>query len=125
MSVGVEVDALALMLDGASIGVIRFGDVNVRSLVVGGTHGVGGKEALMTSYAAAPEWAEVAEAILQLEAWADWFDSDHGSDRPMARGDLALQARAAVGWMSHPQFEYLEAAARLRDGWRPGRRGKR
>lgn len=123
MSVGVEVDALALMLDGANGDLYRFSRVSVEVLEWGAS--ASGNKPGMARAVAHPEWAEVAEAILQLEAWADWFDSDHGSDRPMARGDLALQARAAVGWMSHPQFEYLEAAALLRDGWRPRKRSKR
>ena len=125
MSVGVKVDALALMLDGAGAGVFRFAHGNVRVLESGADGNFGSTTPAMEQYAARPEWAEVAEAILELEAWADWYDSDHGASCPMACGDLACQAEAAVGWMAHPQFEYLEAAALLRDGWRPRKGSKR
>lgn len=105
MSVGADVDALALMLDGAVVG--------LRSL------STRAGESTLESFVAQPEWAEVAEAILELEAWADWYNSDHCTGRPGRCGDLAGRAKPAIKRMAHPQFEYLEAAASLRDGWRP------
>lgn len=112
------VDPLALMLDGAALWPnepdARFGSSNVANLEV---PSVGSAMRFQTEK---PEVAEVAQAIFELEANADaWL---HGGVL-VKNGDLALRAwdAAPVNPASADGIatRYLEAAARLRDGWRP------
>lgn len=123
MSVGVEVDALALMLDGASNP--RLCIANVNELERPPPYG---QRPLMERYVDQHEWAEVAEAIMELEGMADWLTRDEEEDEAPDFGSLADAAlrqsmrtlRARRGrWVAH-DIEHLEAAALLRDGWRPG-----
>lgn len=108
----VEVDALALMLDGhvdggwrASAGWVH--ELERRSVESGLFMHVDG------------EWAEVAEAILELEAWADSLLHDEPS-APMLMGQLAMDAWTKVKRVTDEVPRLLEASALLRDGWRPG-----
>lgn len=112
----VEVDALALMLDGTTLwsNRNRFGRTNVTVLEESPT------SAAMT-YVLKEESgiAEVAEAILELEAWADWYASRPLNPwPPIYLGEFALLAYADTPG-SGEVYRCLEAAARLRDGWRP------
>lgn len=109
-----EVDELAPMLDGTrsadrgedrTDNAYRVGSLGILALVPHLQHA---------------EWAAVAEAILELEANADaWLTGDP----PIDNGDLAIKA-----WAKAPKnttsaesiaTRYFEAAALLRDGWRP------
>lgn len=78
----------------------------------------------------------VAEAIEQLEAWADWRIAGDDTKPPVALSDLAdkaleeefrrfcsdrIRRRPRRAWDGIPDMaiRYLKAAAILRDGWRP------
>jgi hypothetical protein len=113
VSVGVEVDALALMLDGVR-GYYRRGEAVFWLEKFGGA-------SMLGTLLARPGMADVAEAILELEAWADWISSDaDDSYCPETLGELGRAARAACKHIPRrPSIVFLEAAARLRDGWRP------
>lgn len=115
--VGVEVDPLALMLDGAAVsrGGFRFNSENVECLEEGGP-------SLMATSLKLAQWAEVTEAILELEAWADWMLND--DSLPSAPKELSSLAADALSHSSARNKRgtvlcLLEAAALLRDGWRP------
>jgi hypothetical protein len=122
VSVGVEVDALALMLDGAvNEWCHRFGRINLEFLIERRRYN--NPPPQLERAAAMPEWTEVAEAILELEAWADYNDGC-ALDRP-SFGPLAVAADRHVRPAGSTVDSMLEAAALLRDGWRPRKRSKR
>lgn len=114
MSVGAEVDALALMMDGAVVPIGRYTYKNVYWLEMLGT-----ESAL---HYRSREWPDVAEAILELEAWADWWHIGDNDDRPFLSGyklsSLAAKAHRHASRYASDEI-LLEAAALLRDGWRP------
>jgi hypothetical protein len=117
VSVGVEVDALALMLDGA-IGVAgRFDRRSVSNLEVRG------EMSSMAWRLRLPGMAAVAEAIFELEGLADCWDADEASciDDNVFPPWTALSFLAALRADSHmtTSISLREAAALLRDGWRP------
>lgn len=123
MNVGAEVDALALMLDGMwdRHGWSRFGAVNIEAMHVRRMYN--GKPPTMEIYLEDPTYAEVAEAILELEANAEaWI----AGGATIGNGDLARKAwdRAPRSTISSDSIamRYLESAAILRDGWRPLRK---
>lgn len=124
MSVGVEVDALALMLDGCmTMEDIRFNGYNIETLER--RQSLSGREPAMSLVVTRPGWADVAEAILDLEAWADWrpLEVSHPKDDQPPMNALAYAAQDEAE-SRNPHLEwfdevYLEAAALLRDGWRP------
>lgn len=117
----VEVNALALMLDGSTSPVTKMRLIgHVRSMA----SPYAGHVSLLERYLRTE--ADVAQAILELEgnsdAWASGGDCIENSD-------LALRA-----WSKTPKSKinadsiaerFLRAAALLRDGWRPGKRAKR
>lgn len=117
MSVGVEVDALALMLDGhvedgwrASTGWVR--ELERRSV----------ESDLFVLANETQQWVEVAEAILQLEALADWRPIEGGLSTAgwsLLADDAAKHAGFFDVGDADADTMLLEAAARLRDGWRP------
>lgn len=76
----------------------------------------------MERYVTYPEWAKVAEAILELEGLADWRPLE-GGVAPEMTSELACLALDEVGHLSDRFADIsealLEAAAILRDGWRP------
>lgn len=121
MSVGVEVDALALMLDGVNDDGWRFNEVNIKSLERDSVYG--GQVPLLERTVAQSQWAEIADAILELEAWADWWHTSDNDDRPFLSGyklsSLAAKAHRHASRYASDEI-LLEAAALLRDGWRPG-----
>lgn len=115
--IGLKVDALYLMLDGYNSGALRVRRDWVGLLEFGELESPG-KERTMPA-----GMAEVAEAILELEG-----DNGYG---PLAR-DAAAEARRRGGHSAGcPRCGFggltdedklvlkLEAAALLRDGWRP------
>lgn len=118
MSSVVEVDELALMLDGTTsprtgmrlVGCVRF-------LESGMSFSGGGP--LLERYLKTE--ADVAQAILELEGLADW--RPYNGPSPIQQGTLADQALKHAGfYRSHNKdidTFILKAAARLRDGWRP------
>lgn len=105
------VDPLALMLDGADIlgEGDRFDRTNVAILEESPT-----VAAMAYVSKEKPGTAEVAEAIFELEAWADY----QGYRPGVGISELASLALLSVIELPFPE-RYLEAAARLRDGWRP------
>lgn len=124
--IGVEVDELALMLDGVMGEDFRFGRVSVEVLERG-TSASGNRPGMMRAVAH-PEWAKVAQAILELEACADWRVRE--SQPPFTDlSRLAIDVCEEVPWppgfgercdgLLSSDERFLEAAARLRDGWRP------
>lgn len=123
MSVGVEVDALALMLDGVLDGCTRFDRWNVGFLERPLTQRGQKIPGAMTRNLLQPGMSEVAEAILELEAWADWNPLKNPDGAPEAMGHLADAAASRAGVYgcegSKEDDALREAAALLRDGWRP------
>lgn len=118
MSVGVEVDARALMLDGAlEYGDVRFNHMDVKALENDQRH----QRAFIKAISSKKEWAEVAEAIFDLEAWADWWISGADGMSP-SFGALAGAAAFHVEPGISEVGTMLEAAALLREGWRPQKR---
>ncbi|MGL4442446.1 MAG: hypothetical protein ACRCU1_02395 [Alsobacter sp.] len=123
MSVGVEVDALALMLDGVVI------DAMGESLRVGGAFSVDQlqREPSLSAMAQLSTWldlADVAEAILELEGSADaWLGKSTclpcSRLAQMAWKQAAKRDRGTGLDARKIGRRYLEAAAILRDGWRP------
>lgn len=138
---GIEVDALALMLDGVTAPTAadpgwRFGQMNVSALEIDADMGLSGDmtSSMRKVLPPPPEGLglePVAQAILELEAWADWCLVRHGqwgSEPPL--GDLAARATCRVvsvkrdldlpsDDLAYMHHQSLEAAALLRDGWRP------
>ena len=116
MSVGVEVDALALMLDGHVEDGWRASTGWVRELERRGV-----ESDLFVLANETQQWADVAEAILQLEALADWIPTE-GRIPTAGWSPLADNAAKHVGFFDvgdDADTMLLEAAALLRDGWRP------
>lgn len=115
------VDPLALMLEGTTaLSSIRFDKDNVRVLEMAPA-----SSSMTWVLAKSEEAREVAQAVFELEAWADWqpATSTWGGP-PTLLGDLAYVAlkgsMESLGRRAPCQtIDYLEAAARLRDGWRP------
>lgn len=119
------VDPLALMLDGVETnpevagGWFRFDEDNVDALARYKEH------SKLATYLRKPGIEEVAQAIFELEAWADWQPIEGKlSGPPMPLGDMAYVmlkgSMESLGRRAPCQtIDYLEAAARLRDGWRP------
>lgn len=109
----IEVDALALMLEG-SRGFYRLLRRSVSWLEERGA------ASMLSAQLARPGFTEVAEAILELEGNADgWMCGSAINEN----GELAITA-----WEQAPPntanaesiaMRYLEASALLRDGWRP------
>ena len=121
-TIGIEVDALALMLDGAVFDLktgYKFTSFNYQALVKwSGMEIATSMEVKLND----PEWREVAEAILELEGLADWVPDE---DECLMRGGFPLStlAFASLNLVEHDTISLdeslLEAAARLREGWRP------
>jgi hypothetical protein len=111
---GTRVDALALMLDGHVTRDGRFDRTNVACLEKGGHCD------LMYYSKFAPD---VAQAIGELEALADWSPSAGPRDLEIELEPLARAAFEAAGGLDMRSNQIdtclLEAAAILRDGWRP------
>lgn len=117
----IEVDALALMLDGhcdaegwrVSTGWVRELERN-------------GEESGLAIRRDMKAYREVAQAIFELESLADWRPFERPFECngwPFILGDLAESALRHVGFYSCDEgatdATILEAAACLRDGWRP------
>lgn len=109
----INVDALALMFDGHTTYGGRFDRTNVSCLEKGG---------MCDLFAYASREPELAEAILELEGLADWRPLEGGLT-PSLTSELGILALDKVGHLSDRFTDIsealLEAAAILRDGWRP------
>lgn len=124
----VEVDALALMLDGSTSPKSGMRLVGLVGSLASGLSYSGGAP-LLERYLRTED--DVAQAILELEGSAGTFFGDVTLFRaPLISAGLLAEA----AWEAAPKHKKtsdsivtrnLEAAAILRDGWRPGKRAKR
>ena len=119
VSIAVEVDALALMMDGTPTLLGRAGQRQVENR----SHH-GGSCILQRKAERSPD---VAEAILELEGYADIWPGDEwlpGGPPLAALANAVLHAvrnrSIETGQLIWGRPQLLEAAALLRDGWRPG-----
>lgn len=112
-----EVDELALMLDGST-------SPKTRMRLVGHVGPLASRQPPILLERYLKTEADVAQAILELEGLADWRPCNGPS--PIQQDELASHALQHVGFFGCPKEDsdacILEAAARLRDGWRPGQR---
>lgn len=129
----IEVDAdadgdftLALMLDGVVGPNVRFNQANIWCLA---NLRRWENSAMATEVRNNEASREKAQAILELEGHADWWlNEDPLAPQPEQFSDLATSVLVEVTFESPAERpvpaqvmaeQHLEAAARLRDGWRP------